>query len=41
MTSRRNTKTIGFNEEEYKEILKVAKKMRVYPRQAVMLKIKT
>lgn len=37
---RRNTKGIWFNEEEYAEIAKEAKRLGVYPRQVIMLKIR-
>lgn len=40
MKQRRNTKAIGFNDEEYKTILKIAKEMGVYPRQAIMIKMR-
>lgn len=36
----RNTKHIGFNTEEYQEICDLAKKLGVYPRQAIMLKVR-
>lgn len=37
---KRNTKGIWFNEEEYAEIQAQAKKMGLFPRQLIMLKIK-
>jgi hypothetical protein len=37
---KRNTKAIGFSEEEYKEIVAKAKAMGVYPRQFIMLKVR-
>lgn len=37
---RRNTKNIGFNAEEYKEVVKAAKKAGMYPRQYIMYKIR-
>lgn len=37
---RRNTKLIGFSEEEYAEIKKLAAEIGVYPREAIMLKVR-
>lgn len=37
---RRNTRNIGFSEEEYKEIAAKAQKMGIYPRQYIMFKIR-
>lgn len=38
---RRNTKGIWFSEKEYAEIQAEAKKVGLYPRQLIMLKIKS
>lgn len=37
---RRNTKMIGFNDEEYAEIVAKAKKFGLFPRQMIMFKIR-
>lgn len=38
---RRNSKTVGFSDEEYAEIVAMAKKMNLYPRQAIMAKVRS
>lgn len=37
---RRNTKNVGFSEDEYKEIVAKAKKKGIYPRQYIMLLVR-
>lgn len=36
---RRNNKTIGFSEEEYAFLIAKSKKMKLYPRQAILNKM--
>jgi hypothetical protein len=38
--NRRNTKGVWFSEAEYTEIVAEAKRLGLYPRQMIMLKIK-
>lgn len=38
--TRRNTKNIGFSDEEHKEIVKRAKSEGVYPRQLIMILVR-
>lgn len=37
---RRNTKGVWFSEEEYSEIVAEAKRLGLYPRQMIMIKVR-